>query len=68
MTTIEVDQFEYPIRIAYGRIAPGIVLEVGESTEDKEEFMELLVEIFVTTFCVVMLLASSTIPLARVDR
>ena len=57
LTTIERDEYEYPIRIIYGQIAPGIVLEVGESTEDKEEFMELLVAIFATTFCVVMLLA-----------
>ena len=57
-TSVEGDEDEYPIRIAYGRIAPGAVLEIGESTEEKEEFMEFLFQVFATTFCVVILLAA----------
>ena len=58
LTTVERDEDEYPIRIAYGRIAPGTVLQIGESTENKVEFMQLLFQVFAVTFCVVILLAA----------
>ena len=49
---------EYDTRIVYGHIAPNTILQIGESMEDKEEFMELLLIVFAATFCVVIVLAT----------
>lgn len=49
---------EYDTRTVVGLIAPETILQIGESTEEKEEFMGLMLMVFVTTFCVVILLAA----------
>jgi len=46
---------EYPAGMATGRIAPGILLQIAETTEDKAEFMDLLLHVFSATFLLVML-------------
>jgi heavy metal sensor kinase len=58
LDTVRVAQDEYDTRTVVGLIAPETFLQIGESTEDKEEFMELLLIVFTATFCVVIVLAA----------
>lgn len=58
LRTVHVKGEDYPTRVVYGLISPGAVLQIGESTEDNAEFMELLLKVFAGTFCVVMVLAA----------
>lgn len=57
LTSIQKAGDDYDIRMIHGLINPGTILQIGETTEDKEEFMELLLKIFAVTFCLVILLA-----------
>ena len=52
LETVRVEDDEYPARVITGLIAPDTILQIGESTADKEEFMELLLGIFTITFLV----------------
>ncbi len=45
---------EHEARIISGLAGAGIILQIGESLEDKEEFMGLLLSIFAATFIVVI--------------
>lgn len=56
--TVTTAQGEHDARIISGFIGAGIILQIGESMEDKEEFMEMLLNIFATTFIVVIGLAA----------
>ncbi|MGB0908933.1 MAG: ATP-binding protein [Nitrospirales bacterium] len=58
LETIELDEQEFPVRANYGLIAPGLVLHLGESLEEKEELMDLLLTVFAGMFCIAIPLAS----------
>ncbi len=49
---------DYDVRIILGLLGPGVILHMGESMEDQQEFMEIMLSIFVTTFVVVIALAA----------
>ena len=46
LETVEFSNQEYPARIIWGRIGPEIILQIGETLENKEEIMELLIMVF----------------------
>ncbi|GJL53521.1 MAG: two-component sensor histidine kinase [Nitrospirales bacterium] len=58
LETLELEEHEFPVRTNYGLLAPGLILHVGESFEEKEEIMDLLLTVFVGMFCVAIPLAS----------
>lgn len=45
-------------RTIYGLISPGIILQIGESLEDKDEIMKLLLGVFLFLFCSIIPVAS----------
>ncbi len=45
-------------RITSGLIAPGLIMHLGESLEEKDEIMNLLLLVFIGMFCVAIPLAS----------
>lgn len=49
---------EFDTRTIYGLIGPDSILHIGESLEEKEEIMELLLAIFAAMFALVIPLAS----------
>ena len=46
LETLELPEQEYPARVNYSLIAPELILHLGESLEEKEEIMELLLRVF----------------------
>jgi len=58
LETVLIENDDYPTRIVTGLLAPNLILQIGESTEDKEEFMDLLLGIFSTTFLIVTFFAA----------
>jgi signal transduction histidine kinase len=58
LETVLIEDDDYPTRIVTGLLAPDLALQIGESTEDKEEFMELLLGIFTTTLLFVTFFAA----------
>ncbi len=56
---VEVPGHEYPVRTVSGAIGPGIILQMGESTEEDEEFMEMFRTIFGATFPVTIIFAAA---------
>lgn len=58
LETFQRPSDNYSTRIAYYLIAPGTILQIGESNEEKQEFMELLLNIFIATFCAVIVLSA----------
>lgn len=58
LVTEELSGHEYPTRIIYGLVAPDVVLQVGESLEDKLEIMELLLFVFAVMLSIVIPVAS----------
>jgi len=58
LETIKLVGHEFPVRTNYGLIAPGLVMHLGESLEEKEEIMDLLLTVFAGMFCVAIPLAS----------
>jgi heavy metal sensor kinase len=46
LETVEFPDREYPVRIVLGKMAPDLVLQIGETLEKKEEIMELLFKVF----------------------
>ena len=49
---------EVEVKAAYGLIAPGLVLYFGESTEDTQELMELLSQVFIAMLLMAIPFAS----------
>lgn len=47
---------EHKVRSVYGRIAPGVVLQIGESLEDDEELIDALLNGFLITLVIIILL------------
>ncbi len=58
LRTVEVDGQEYATSIAYGRIGPEVILQIGETVEEKEEMMELLFAVFGVMFLLGIPIAS----------
>ncbi|MFQ6024271.1 MAG: sensor histidine kinase [Acidiferrobacterales bacterium] len=56
LQTLTLPQREHSVRTIYGTIAPGFVLEMGESLEDDEEFIETFLKGFLLTLVVVIVL------------
>lgn len=54
----ELPERDVPIRRAIGGISSDLVLEIGESTEDDEEFVAALAQGFLATLVVVVLLGA----------
>ena len=57
--TIDAPDDDYAARVVSGWIGPDMILQTGESMEEIEEFMDLLSTIFMVTFVIVVLFASS---------
>ena len=58
LETVLIEDDDYPTRAVTGLLAPNLLLQIGESTEDKEDFMELLLGIFSITFLIVTFFAA----------
>ena len=56
--TIAVSRHRYNVRVAYGAIGPGTIMQIGESLEEDEERMEIVRKIFVVTLAVLMVAAA----------
>jgi heavy metal sensor kinase len=58
--TIDVPQHRYNVRVAYGIIGPGIIIQIGQSLEDDEELLEIVRDIFLIALPILMLAATLT--------
>lgn len=56
LQTFEFPEREHNVRSIYGTIAPGIVLQIGESLENDEELLEALLNGFFITLAIVIVL------------
>ncbi|MEZ5585040.1 MAG: ATP-binding protein, partial [Candidatus Competibacteraceae bacterium] len=56
LQTLSLPQREHQVRAVYGTIAPGIVLELGESLEDDEELIAVLLKGILIALVVMVLL------------
>ena len=56
--TLELPDQEYPARVAYGLIGPDLILHIGESQEETEEIMDVLLLVFAGMFCIAIPIAS----------
>ncbi len=56
--TVAAPEHDHNIRIAYGRIAPGIIMQIGYSLIDEEAFMEISRRIFGISLAVLMIVAA----------
>lgn len=54
--TLALPQREHDVRVVYGPIAPGVILELGQSLEDVDEFIEAFLIGFLITLAVVVVL------------
>lgn len=52
LLSVEFQSQEEETRVAYGLIGPELILNIGESTEDKEEIMEILFIVFTAMFVI----------------
>ena len=59
LETIEFSSQEDDTRVAYGLIGPNTILQIGESTEEKEEIMDLLLAVFTSLFFIAVPIAST---------
>ena len=53
-TTLTIPGQHHSVRVAYGSIGPGAIMQVGESLDDDEAFMDILKEIFGITLAALM--------------
>ena len=58
LRTIKLDDKDRILQSAYGALSSDMVLHVGESTEEKEEIMEIIFAVFSVLFLLVIPLAS----------
>lgn len=56
LQTLELPGREHNVRSIYATIAPGIVLQIGESLEKDEDFLEALLDGFIIALAVVIVL------------
>ena len=55
--TLAVPQAKHKALAIYGTIGPGVVIQIGESLEEEEQFLEILRETFILITAFVMLFA-----------
>lgn len=58
LETLPRPEQEYDARVIYGLIAPGILLVIGESLEEKEDIMEIMLAVLLALFVIVIPLTS----------
>jgi heavy metal sensor kinase len=58
--TINVSQHRYNVRVAYGTIGPGTIIQIGQSLEDDEELLEIVLDVFLIALPILMLAATFT--------
>ena len=56
--TLCIPGYPHEVRILYGMVAPGKILQIGRSLEDDERFIEAFREIFSTSMAVIMVFAA----------
>jgi heavy metal sensor kinase len=56
LETLDLPARDYPVRAVYGAISPDLIIEIGESVEDDEEFVAALARAFVAPLIAVVLL------------
>jgi heavy metal sensor kinase len=56
--TIGIPQRNHKVRIMYEVIGPGILIQLGQSTENISKFVQAFQKIFITTMAVLVLLAA----------
>ncbi len=57
LLSTDLESQEHTTRVIYGYLGPGVILHLGDSMEEKEEIMELLLIVFAIMFCFVIPLA-----------
>ena len=58
LETLDLPEQEFKARTVYGRIGPGLVLQIGESLEEDEEFLELHRIVFIPIMAVMAMIAA----------
>jgi len=58
LITEKLEQQKYKTRVVYGLIAPGVIYQAGETTEQEQELMDLLLNVFVVMLVALIPLAS----------
>lgn len=58
LENFSLESKESPTRVIYDTIGPDIILNIGESLEEKEELMEIFFTLFITLFIVALPAAS----------
>jgi len=56
--TITIPKRRHKVRILYGTIGPGIILQLGQSMEGYSGFIEAFRRIFITTMALLIVLAA----------
>jgi heavy metal sensor kinase len=56
--TIVISERKDKVRILYGVIGPGVILQLGQSMENQTRFLEAFKKIFITTMTFLLLLAA----------
>ncbi len=56
--TIFIEGQEYETKIIYGHLGPDLVIQLGESLEQKKDILELLLTALIIMFCVVVPVSS----------
>jgi signal transduction histidine kinase len=57
LLSAEFESQEHTTRMIYGYLGPGVILHLGDSLEEKEEIMELLLIVFAIMLCFVIPMA-----------
>lgn len=52
--TLAVPEYHHNVRVAYGAIGPKTIMQIGQSLEDNEKFMEIVRDIFGVTLATLM--------------
>jgi heavy metal sensor kinase len=58
LETLDLPEQEFKARTVYGRIGPDLVLQIGESLEEDEEFLELHRIVFIPVMAVMVIIAT----------
>ncbi|MDX1762958.1 MAG: HAMP domain-containing sensor histidine kinase [bacterium] len=58
LKTVTLAEHDYPARIIIGAIGAGQILQIGQSLEENEEFMEIFRDIFAVTLLILMIAAT----------
>jgi len=56
--TVSIEGKKYETKIIYGHLGPDLVIQLGESLEQKEDILELLLTALIIMFCLVVPISS----------